>query len=789
MSSSKIRSTLIQIVFAIIMGACAPQASLPATTTPIPTEALQTEALPETQAEPGAPVYLVDLWNLAGYGAGGNFSLRHLLDGTTIQAHGKTYQQGIWAHADSLGEWRLYGQYERLETDILLMDWEVCGDGAIFRIVVDDVVRYESPLFTQATKPLRIDVDLTGGDVLRLEAGIGAAGNNECDWAVWGDPVLYPRVVEASQPTSQTEFFVSPDGSDQNDGSLEHPFATLERARTQVRTINDNMSAPVTVLLRGGTYLLSQTFYLGAQDSGSNGFEVSYEAYPGETPVLSGGMLVTGWQPLAGSEIWSTAVQLANPRQLYINGQRAQRAQTSRTMRGLGWAEGDFSTRDGIFINANALPSIDGGHSMELHWIYEWKDIRVPVESIETLADGRRVIWLEQPQFSWATNMEMFHEIFPRPDVPFYVEGALELLDEPGEWFYDEAEGELYYWPLADEDMVLSEAIVPLQEFLLSIQGQGVDQPVTDIAVRGITFSHNAWPRASIRGTFGGQSQSLIDNANPFLDYVLTPAAIEIQAARNILFENNIVEHIGSAGVWLVNDVADARLVGNIFRDISDAAIVVGMPGHAYMDVPGEAATRNNLIANNLIRQVGVEYWGAPGISAFYTQGLQIVHNDMASMPYSGIALGWGWSSELGSKTAHDNLVANNLISDLSERARDAGGVYTLGQQPGTIVRENVIRRLNADYACLYPDEGSAAMLFDSNVCDTAPAWAHLWIHTVRDIEIHNTFTNVARFTNSGTNVRITGTTRVSGQNWPAEAQAIIDRAGLEPAYQFLLEK
>jgi hypothetical protein len=187
-----------------------------------------------------------------------------------------------------------------------------------------------------------------------------------------------------------------------------------------------------------------------------------------------------------------------------------------------------------------------------------------------------------------------------------------------------------------------------------------------------------------------------------------------------------------------------------------------------------------------LVSEVGVEYWGAPAITAFYVNNIHLLHNEIANVPYSGISLGWGWSYTTDSTTAHDNLVANNLITDLTQRARDGGGIYTLGQEPGTVIVGNVIRRMKNDYGCLYPDEGSAFIIFRDNVCDIVPQWLHLWTSSIHDLQLLNSYTNTTRMENAGTNIRAENTVYVNAQDWPPEAQAIIANAGLESAYDYL---
>lgn len=74
--------------------------------------------------------------------------------------------------------------------------------------------------------------------------------------------------TNAVRAETQVTYFVSPTGSDTNDGSLSHPFQTIIEARDVVRTINSSMTGDIIVNLMGGTYSLSSsiTFNLSKEN-------------------------------------------------------------------------------------------------------------------------------------------------------------------------------------------------------------------------------------------------------------------------------------------------------------------------------------------------------------------------------------------------------------------------------------------------------------------------------------------------------------------------------------------
>ncbi len=588
------------------------------------------------------------------------------------------------------------------------------------------------------------------------------------------------------------EFHVAANGDDANPGTADKPFATIERARDVIRATSLRMQQPIVVYIHDGTYWVSKPIEFTAADSGQNGFDIIYRAAENESPVFSGGLNVGGWERLPDSQLWKAVLSDVKIfRQLYVNGSRAQRAASRETMKGIGWAAGNYSSSDGIIIPSAKLSGFSRPQDWELHWVSGWRDMRLPVQGIEMNAD-HRTIWMRQPWYSYALSMgqnnSAYHHVIPAYDNPFYLENALELLDEPGEWYFNPDMHELFYMPRDGEDMNTTNVIIPQTQTLLDVRGDGVGEEVHNLAFEGLSFEYAGWTRANEIGTFGIQAQVLIGGSGgcPACQE-MTPAHVQLNFARTIRFERCRFEHLGAAGLHLNNDVNDVTVQGNLFHDISDGAIIVGHWEHAYIEDPlREQATHDNLIANNLITSVGAEYWGAPAITAFYVDHLQIIHNEILNVPYTGISLGWGWSGTPDSGTARNNLVAYNLIADVTQRASDGGGIYTLGQQPETVIEGNVIRRVNKEHACLYLDDGSAFFTLRNNICDTAPKWLFIWTDTIHNNDVLTTYTNVSEMDNDGTNNHIENTIHIEKQDWTPEAQIILDAAGLESDFSYL---
>ncbi len=153
-------------------------------------------------------------------------------------------------------------------------------------------------------------------------------------------------------------YHVATDGDDRWSGSLaspnaqrtDGPFATLYRARDEIRQLKyaggGALDRPVNVLMRGGAYMMDQPLRLAGGDSGSHLCPVTYEAYPGERPVISGGQVIDGWERHT-DDIYRASLPAVRDgrwwfRQLFCDGKRMIRARypkfdTSNPRYG-GWA-------------------------------------------------------------------------------------------------------------------------------------------------------------------------------------------------------------------------------------------------------------------------------------------------------------------------------------------------------------------------------------------------------------------------------------------------------------------
>jgi parallel beta-helix repeat protein len=499
--------------------------------------------------------------------------------------------------------------------------------------------------------------------------------------------------------------YVAPDGNDAWSGRAESPraggadgpLATITRARDAIRALPPEVRrrAPVTVLLRGGRYELAETLVFGPEDSGTAEAPITYAAYPGEQPVLSGGRRLTGWSHTRGPKWW---VQLPEVlagewrfRQLFVNGRRAQRAR--RPDVGFFRAEGPISSGPLASLQyrrGDIDPAWQMRREVEVVALQEWAELRMPIVEVETRS--RRVM-LAGP---WAGAA---HEHRPR----YWIENAPEALDLPGEWFLDTQTGRLTYWPLQGEDMLRAETVAPALTQLVRIAGDAAGgKPVAFLRFHGLGFEHADWTLAA-EGY--ADMQSAYD----------VPAALDVVGAHDIVIENCRLQHLGGYGIALGQRCRTNRVLGNDISDVGAGGVKIGEP---VMCQAAAEQTGENVISDNDIHHIGRVYPGAAGIWVGQSGGNTIRSNHVYSTYYTGIAVGWTWG--YGETSARENVIEQNHVHHIGQgMLSGVAGIATLGVQPGTVIRGNVIHDVDAyDYGGwgISLGEGSSNILVENNV-------------------------------------------------------------------------
>ena len=596
------------------------------------------------------------------------------------------------------------------------------------------------------------------------------------------------------------EIWISPKGSDFNDGTRQSPKATLTSALRQARewrrTEDNRIQGGITIYMEGGTYAFHEPVFIRPEDSGTKESPTIIRSVGGEKVILSGGISINGWKKQG--KVWVADVPVFNGRpldfrQLWVNGKKAVRARDVEDFEKMNRICSVDEKNEILYVPAVSIRRLIDNKGnlkakyaeMVLHQM--WCVANLRIRSVEVQGDSA-AIRFHQPE-----SRIQFEHPWPRPMVTtdghnsaFYLTNARELQDVPGEWYHDIDARKIYYYPREGEKMQEAKVIVPAVETLVRVEGT-VDRPVCHIRFEKITFSYTTWMRPSEKGHVPLQAGMYLTDGyridpkmqRNYLNHPLDnqgwlgrpAAAVCVVAARQIDFERCRFEHLGSTGLDYEEAVQGGVVRGCLFRDIAGNGLLVGSfsPAAHETHLPYDPADRREVctqqqINNCYFTEIGNEDWGCLAIAAGYVGDINIEHNEISEVPYSGISLGWGWTQTVN--CMRNNRVHANLIHHYAKHMYDVAGIYTLGSQPKSYVTENCVHSIYKPgyvhdpnhWFYLYTDEGSSFITVRDN-----------WTEGEKYLQNAN------------------GPGNVWENNGPKVDSVIRERAGLEAGYKDLL--
>ncbi len=634
---------------------------------------------------------------------------------------------------------------------------------------------------------LRAEDYVVGGGNSNTQPPVNGGDPDDSTWQSIIDAAKEAEKITSTKENSVwKELYVSPNGKDTNNGSKSAPFATLAAANAAVKSLRSQMKGDIVIHVASGIYPISQPLVIGVDGGGANGYRVIYRGDSDNMPVISGGVQITGWTK--DGNIWSAPCNVDDTRTLYINDNPAVRARskylykfTSSYVKG-----GTGYTSDGLIVKHNNFPVLSNQDDVELVFDSEWMHHRYPVASI-TYGSGQAILEMQQPYWNKLFSISGYNVNFPTEGKGFYLENAIELLDEPGEFYFDRDAKRIYYYPFPEENMETAKCYVGVTETLVQITGTDKSTRVDGLTFENIQFKYGAWNDVSTTGLLSNQADCLRDTNNP-TNFVQMPSQVRVEYAQNITFRGCVFACLGSTALGLPNAVSDVVIDGNVFKDISGIAISVGWTKQDK-NMPGNMARPTRIdITNNVIRRIGYEFRCSPAVVAYYVSYVRIMHNDIADVPYTGISLGWGWGQDI--KECTNNLIAYNKIVNVTNPTHDGAHIYTLSPNYNTYINNNWCVGSGDQRGGIYPDEGSAYMNIFHNVVEDMNKY---WLFARKDVNLHdiNVFCNYSDTSTvlcNEPNVTLEAHTVVTNGNWSDTAKQIMNNAGVTSAYQALLK-
>jgi parallel beta-helix repeat protein len=494
-------------------------------------------------------------------------------------------------------------------------------------------------------------------------------------------------------PQTAADLYVAPNGDDTWSGTLpapnaagtDGPLATLGRARDALRALrgaDGQRPGPRTVLVRGGRYYLAEALVLGPADSGTQQCPVTWQAWPGETPVLSGGRPVTGWQPYRGPILQAQLPQAKGgkwrSRQLFYRGQRQVRARwpkldPANPLYG-GWAfpesvDADrpfeaFRVHEGFLARPWAKPT---EAEVNIFTGYGWLNEIIPVAAADpttrTIVLQRRIKDFDCLPWYWPVPLNAGSR--------FCVENVLEELTQPGEWCLDGEEGRLYFWPVGNISAAEVEVVVPRLRCLIDLHGAAW------VNLAGLCFTE----------TLDGDNyhREGLDVGAMFniagLPYC--GEAVHLRQAEHCRIEGCHFDQVGGNAVYLEAHNLRHVIARNRIRGCGANGVVLA--GDRFHHPFG------NRVEDNDIADTGVFNKYTAGVFLGIGDGNLVRHNRIERVPHHAI--------NLADNPHGRNVIEYNWIRFADQEISDSGAINSWMEKPvdpnaqrcGHIIRFNYI--------------------------------------------------------------------------------------------------
>lgn len=593
--------------------------------------------------------------------------------------------------------------------------------------------------------------------------------------------------------------YVSESGNDDGSGTADAPLRSISAAKDKALALAEELDEDITVKVSSGSYFLPETLsFTEADNTKAGGHKISLCGVGESAPVLHGGVFVTGWSKQSDG-IWKASLpsELTEARELYIGGELRRRAQSKYSYLAEDYYYQTEENKaagkpDGVIVTDVNFPDFDGTNA-ELVYNLFWTNQRVAVKSVTKNEDGSHTLLMKQPYYTQALEKN-FSQTAPGKGASFSIENALAFLDEEGEFYVDNSAKIVYYKAYGDENPNEEECVIPKTEVLLSANG------FDNLELDGLEFRYGAWNRPNKTGVTCFQADALIGStqnaSGAYTASEMLPVQIALNNAEGVTVKNCKFRNMASGAIGLLGASKNNRIEGNVICDVSGSGITVGDWRESVYGAAGTtAACSDNTIRNNVIRRAAQEYQGSVGICVFYANNITIQNNDISELPYSGISLGWGWGSDTYPSGGH--IVKGNRIANTCSVFEDGGAIYMLGDMPGTVLSENYLSGCGG-YGAIYFDSGTAHVTAEQNVITESASWLQGLDNAndkgdgVKSLyrTVQNNWCDTAGLANYDKNTDTTTTvqepTVISAGNIPAEAQSIMNAAGVGADYQAL---
>ncbi|MFC7625905.1 hypothetical protein [Microlunatus sp. GCM10028923] len=502
-------------------------------------------------------------------------------------------------------------------------------------------------------------------------------------------------------------------------------FKTIELAVAHARELKvQDPRTWIRIHIAPGVYYLRETLTIDPVLSGQPGMPTVIAGTGPGVRLVAGRRLRPFWEAVDGHIL---AARIPGPAfdQLFVDGLRQTRARYPNLPRA-GARPFDAVAGDALDPQRTSGWTDPVGGIVHARHAHQWGSVFVPIMGTD---DGMVELG---PQLANNRPYDLNRQ-------ELYVENIREELDAPGEWYYDEADECLYYWPEdgTDAQSALFEAGGGTRAVQIAGSLRG---PVHDVRLEGLRIEH--------------AGQTFLEATEPLLrsDWMIARhAAVVVQNAHDVAVQRCEISQCGGTGVLLDGYarrvvVSGCRLYqlggGGVY--VFGRASSVRTPMYEYDHTARIADTdlipgprdieypEDCVIDDNLIHDVGLLELQSAGVSLSMASRISVSSNTIYRLPRSGINICDGtWGGHLIELNdvfqtvleTSDHGAFNSWGRDrfwdadpaeTAERVRSVEGFASLDALVATTIRHN---RFHCEHGWdIDLDDGSSNYLIYSNV-------------------------------------------------------------------------
>jgi NPCBM-associated, NEW3 domain of alpha-galactosidase len=428
-------------------------------------------------------------------------------------------------------------------------------------------------------------------------------------------------------------------------------ITTAQAAVKSAVKSGEKSAKDIDVDLFGGTYHVPGGLQLGTGDSGSDGHDVVWQAVPGQQPVISGAVQVTGFTEYdKGKNLWRAPVSASSAvtggQQLFVNGQRAELAQTAGSPPGVQVTSTGFSTTDpsyASFTNQSQIEVVDNS---------DWKHVSCPVQSITPASGGGSDINL-RPSCWDANNVNVPNLGFPYngSGLPAmsgisYVEDAYQLLTQPGQFYLDQAGHYLYYIPKPGQSMKTADVELPVDQNLLTLQGTPGHLAPVNQNDKNATYDGSGWQTYTDRGLGDLDSDiaATTDNGDS-VTYTFTGTGLEVLGETHSdegTFDAYVDGKQDTSQDFTENTSGDTRLAQQVIYQVDGLSkgthtVTIVKIGGTYLTIDGFEVIPDALdpVRDIAFKNIAFEYstWNLPETTGYIDNQAGVLWDTSGATP------------------------------------------------------------------------------------------------------------------------------------------------------------